>query len=142
MSKFQRERNEGLCEWECDGSSVIRVCCSPQLRRPTLLRTFRHQFVFFPGDTVSSNFIVVDHHVFWNSDHPGIDLIVTSPGGNVVHSSKGTSQDKFEFMSPSNGMYKFCFHNSHSALETVSFYIHVGHIPSEHDLAKETFGPY
>lgn len=49
-----------------------------------------YEFIFFAGDTVSSNFVVVDHHVFWNSDHPGIDLIVTSPGGNVVHSSKGT----------------------------------------------------
>ncbi|GMP56305.1 hypothetical protein CsSME_00020850 [Camellia sinensis var. sinensis] len=96
-----------------------------------------YEFVFFAGDTVSGNFVVVDHHVFWNSEHPGIDLIVTSPGGNVVHSSKGTSGDKFEFESPSSGLYEFCFHNSHSAIETVSFYIHVGHIPSEHDLAKD-----
>ncbi|KAF5950974.1 hypothetical protein HYC85_012967 [Camellia sinensis] len=102
-----------------------------------------YEFVFFAGDTVSGNFVVVDHHVFWNSEHPGIDLIVTSPGGNVVHSSKGTSGDKFEFESPSSGLYEFCFHNSHSAIETVSFYIHVGHIPSEHDLAKDglTFDP-
>ncbi|KAL7250432.1 hypothetical protein ACSBR1_012443 [Camellia fascicularis] len=42
-----------------------------------------YEFIFFAGNTVSSNFVVVDHHVFWNSDHPGIDLIVTSPGGNV-----------------------------------------------------------
>ncbi|CAL5395409.1 unnamed protein product [Camellia sinensis] len=102
-----------------------------------------YEFVFFAGDTVSGNFVVVDHHVFWNSEHPGIDLIktavpmVTSPGGNVVHSSKGTSGDKFEFESPSSGLYEFCFHNPHSAVETVSFYIHVGHIPSEHDLAKD-----
>ncbi|CAL5392752.1 unnamed protein product [Camellia sinensis] len=102
-----------------------------------------YEFVFFAGDTVSGNFVVVDHHVFWNSEHPGIDLIktpvpmVTSPGGNVVHSSKGTSGDKFEFESPSSGLYEFCFHNSHSAIETVSFHIHVGHIPSEHDLAKD-----
>lgn len=34
-------------------------------------------------------------------------------------------------------MYKFCFHNPYSTPETVSFYIHVGHIPSEHDLAKD-----
>ncbi|MFQ6632494.1 hypothetical protein Gotur_009553 [Gossypium turneri] len=34
-------------------------------------------------------------------------------------------------------MYKFCFHNPHSAPETVSFHIHIGHIPTEHDLAKD-----
>ncbi|KAL7219116.1 hypothetical protein ACSBR2_012235 [Camellia fascicularis] len=96
-----------------------------------------YEFIFFAGNTISSNFVVVDHHVFWNSDHPGIDLIVTSPGGNVVHSSKGTFEDKFQLMSPSNRMYKFCFHNSHSALKTVSFYIHVGHISSENDIAKD-----
>ncbi|KAL7250430.1 hypothetical protein ACSBR1_012441 [Camellia fascicularis] len=82
-----------------------------------------YEFIFFAGNTVSSNFVVVDHHVFWNSNHPGIDLIVTSPGGNVVHSSKGTFEDKFELMSPSSRMYKFCFHNSH--------------ISSENDIAKD-----
>lgn len=34
-------------------------------------------------------------------------------------------------------MYKFCFHNPYSTPETVSFYIHIGHIPTEHDLAKD-----
>ena len=62
---------------------------------------------------------------------------VTSPAGNVVHSLKETSGDKFEFKAPRSGMYKFCFHNPYSTPETVSFYIHVGHIPNEHDLAKD-----
>lgn len=62
---------------------------------------------------------------------------VTSPAGNVVHTLKGTSGDKFEFKAPQSGMYKFCFHNPYSTPETVSFYIHVGHIPNEHNLAKD-----
>lgn len=62
---------------------------------------------------------------------------MTAPGGNTVHTLKGTSGDKFEFKAPRSGMYKFCFHNPYSTPETVSFYIHVGHIPSEHDLAKD-----
>ncbi|XP_058212105.1 transmembrane emp24 domain-containing protein p24beta3 [Rhododendron vialii] len=95
------------------------------------------EFVFYEGDSVSGNFVVVDHDIFWSSDHPGIDFIVSSPAGNVVHSVKGTSGDKFEFRAPSSGMYKFCFHNPHSTPETVSFYIHIGHIPNEHDLAKD-----
>jgi hypothetical protein len=62
---------------------------------------------------------------------------VTSPGGNVVHSLKGTSGDKFEFKATKSGIYKFCFHNPITTPETVSFYLHVGHIPNEHDLAKD-----
>lgn len=57
--------------------------------------------------------------------------------GNVVHTSKGTSGEKFEFKAPRSGMFKFCFHTPYSTPETVSFYIHVGHIPNEHDLAKD-----
>ena len=62
---------------------------------------------------------------------------VTSPAGNVVHSLKETSGGKFEFKASRSGMYRFCFRNPYSTTETVSFYIHVGHIPNEHDLAKD-----
>ncbi|XVF63042.1 hypothetical protein PTKIN_Ptkin09bG0056900 [Pterospermum kingtungense] len=96
-----------------------------------------YEYVLYEGDTVSGNFVVVDHDIFWGSDHPGIDFTVSSPGGNTVQSLKGTSGDKFEFKAPRSGMYKFCFHNPYHTPETVSFYIHVGHIPTEHDLAKD-----
>ncbi|CAA0806618.1 Transmembrane emp24 domain-containing protein p24beta3 [Striga hermonthica] len=96
-----------------------------------------YEYVLYEGDTVSGNFVVVDHDIFWGSDHPGIDFTVTSPAGNNVHTLKGTSGDKFEFKAPRSGMYKFCFHNPYSTPETVSFHIHVGHIPTEHDLAKD-----
>ncbi|GAV57548.1 EMP24_GP25L domain-containing protein [Cephalotus follicularis] len=96
-----------------------------------------YEYVLYEGDTVSGNFVVVDHDIFWGSDHPGIDFIVTSPADNTVHTVKGTSGDKFEFKAPRSGMFKFCFHNPYSTPETVSFYIHVGHIPNEHNLAKD-----
>lgn len=96
-----------------------------------------YEYVLYEGDTVSGNFVVVDHDIFWSSDHPGIDFTVTSPAGNTIHTLKGTSGDKFEFKAPRSGMHKFCFHNPYSTPETVSFYIHVGHIPNEHDLAKD-----
>ncbi|CAI0559387.1 unnamed protein product [Linum tenue] len=96
-----------------------------------------YEYVFYEGDAISGNFVVVDHDIFWGSDHPGIDFTVSSPGGNVVHNIKGTSGDKFELKAPRSGMYKFCFHNPFSTPETVSFYIHVGHIPNEHDVAKD-----
>lgn len=54
-----------------------------------------------------------------------------------MYTLKGKSGDKFEFKAPRGGMYKFCFHNPYGAPETVSFYIHVGHIPNEHNLAKD-----
>ncbi|KAF3652659.1 Transmembrane emp24 domain-containing protein p24beta3 [Capsicum annuum] len=62
---------------------------------------------------------------------------VTSPAGNVVHTMKGSAGDKFEFKAPKSGMFNFCFRNPHSSPETVSFYIHIGHITNEHDLAKD-----
>ncbi|KAI4301194.1 hypothetical protein L6164_034498 [Bauhinia variegata] len=91
--------------------------------------------VMYAGDTVSGNFVVMDHDIFWGADHPGIKFTVTSPGGYLVHSLEGTSGDKFEFKAPISGTYRFCFRNPTSAPETVSFHIHVGHIPNEHDLA-------
>ncbi|XP_052191293.1 transmembrane emp24 domain-containing protein p24beta3 [Diospyros lotus] len=96
-----------------------------------------YEYVLYDGDTVSGNFVVENHEIFWGSDHPGIDFTVTSPAGNVVQTLKGKAEDKFEFKAPRSGMYKFCFHNPYSTPETVSFYIHVGHIPNEHDLAKD-----
>ncbi|XP_039042798.1 transmembrane emp24 domain-containing protein p24beta3-like [Hibiscus syriacus] len=96
-----------------------------------------YEYVLYEGDTVSGNFVVVDHDIFWSSDHPGIDFIVTSPGGNIIHSLKGTAGDKFEFSAQRSGMYKFCFHNAYTTPETVAFHIHIGHIPSEQDLAKD-----
>ncbi|RWR80178.1 transmembrane emp24 domain-containing protein p24beta3-like protein [Cinnamomum micranthum f. kanehirae] len=96
-----------------------------------------YEHVHHEGDTVSGNFAVIDHEIFWSSDHPGIDFDVTTPGGDVIRSSKGTSGDKFEFKAPKRGTYKFCFHNYYSTPESVSFYIHIGHIPTEQDLAKD-----
>ncbi|XP_010935726.1 transmembrane emp24 domain-containing protein p24beta3 [Elaeis guineensis] len=93
------------------------------------------EFVLSDGDTISGNFVVVDRSR--SSDHPGIDMVVQTSRGDTVHSLKGTSGDKFEFKAPRAGMYKFCFHNPSRTPETVSFYIHVGHIPNEHDLAKD-----
>ncbi|KZV57052.1 transmembrane emp24 domain-containing protein p24beta3 [Dorcoceras hygrometricum] len=96
-----------------------------------------YEYVFREGDSVSGNFVAVDHDVYWPSDDAGIDFTVTSPDGNIVHTLKGTAEDKFEFKAPKSGMYKFCFHNPYPTPETVSFYIHVGHFPDKHNLAKD-----
>ena len=36
-----------------------------------------YEYVLYEGDTVSGNFVVVDHDIFWSSDHPGINFIVS-----------------------------------------------------------------
>ncbi|KAG9131907.1 hypothetical protein Leryth_022578 [Lithospermum erythrorhizon] len=135
------------------------------------------EYVLYEEDTIQGHFVVVDHDIFWGSDHPGLDFSVsssfyprdrlsplldqdtyilrqniiityfaidqmlhfkvTSPGGNIVYDVKGTSGEKFEIKAPLSGMYKFCFHSPYTTPETVSFYIHIGHIPSEHNLAKD-----
>lgn len=32
--------------------------------------------VEYDGDIITGNFVVVDHEIFWGSDHPGIELVV------------------------------------------------------------------
>ena len=55
-----------------------------------------HEFVPYEGDTVSGNFVVVDHDIFWSSDHPGIDLTVParSPRPPSVLSSCAVRLDR------------------------------------------------
>jgi hypothetical protein len=93
--------------------------------------------VEYDGDVVSGNFVVLDQEVFWGSDHPGIELIVTGPDGRSVHNTNSIDGEQFEFIAHRRGRYKFCFHNPLSAPEQVTFYIHVGHVPGVGDLAKD-----
>ncbi|KAH7293532.1 hypothetical protein KP509_28G029500 [Ceratopteris richardii] len=55
----------------------------------------------------------------------------------MVLSHQGTAGNKFEFRAPRKGPYKFCFHNKGGTPENIAFYVHVGHIPNYHDLAKD-----
>ena len=47
------------------------------------------EYVLYEGDNVSGNFVVVDHDIFWGSDHPGLDFTVRDlfdyPGLDVVN---------------------------------------------------------
>lgn len=43
-----------------------------------------YEYVLYEGDTVTGNFVVVDHDIFWNSDHPGIDLTVSATVSYVI----------------------------------------------------------
>ncbi|KAL8162709.1 hypothetical protein V2J09_014198 [Rumex salicifolius] len=96
-----------------------------------------YEYVLYDGDAISGNFVVDDSHMYWISEHRGITFTVTSPDGVIVHNLNGSSGDKFDFKAPRSGMYQFCFHNPSSSPNTLSFHIHVGHIPTEHGLAKD-----
>lgn len=41
-----------------------------------------YEYVLYEGDTVTGNFVVVDHDIFWSSDHPGIDFTVSANSFN------------------------------------------------------------
>ncbi|CAN6439606.1 unnamed protein product [Victoria cruziana] len=91
--------------------------------------------VISQGDVISGNFVVDDHDAFWRHEPtPGIDFSVTSPAGSVLYSLDRASSGQFRVTAPASGLYKICFHNPSSTYETVTFYIHTGHIPNEHDL--------
>jgi hypothetical protein len=62
---------------------------------------------------------------------------VTSPTGTKVMSVTANEGQKFEFQAHQSGLYKFCFTNPGPTPETISFHIHVGHIPGIADLAKD-----
>ncbi|XP_031474084.1 transmembrane emp24 domain-containing protein p24beta3-like [Nymphaea colorata] len=91
------------------------------------------EYVISEGDIMSGSFVVDDHDAFWRYDQTGIDFSVISPSGNVVYSLDEASTGQFRFKAPASGMYKICFHNPSSTYETVTFYIHTGHIPNEQD---------
>lgn len=44
---------------------------------------------------------------------------------------------QFEFRAHQHGLYKFCFNNPGSTPETISFHIHVGHVPGIEDIARD-----
>ncbi|GAA0161482.1 hypothetical protein LIER_44140 [Lithospermum erythrorhizon] len=34
------------------------------------------EYVLYEEDTIQGHFVVVDHDIFWGSDHPGLDFSV------------------------------------------------------------------
>lgn len=62
---------------------------------------------------------------------------VTSPTGAKMTTIFANEGQKFEFQAHQRGLYKFCFNNPGPTPETISFHIHVGHIPGIADLAKD-----
>ncbi|KAI9080357.1 hypothetical protein K1719_037751 [Acacia pycnantha] len=112
------------------------ICHGSALSISLIERECVSENILHDGDTVSGNFVVMDHDIFWSSDHPGIEFTATSPDGVLMYALKDTSGDKFEFKARESGIYNFCFKNPSSTPETVSFYIHVGHIPNESGFAK------
>jgi len=95
-----------------------------------------YEEVEYAGDLVSGNFVVREHGFSWGTNER-VELVVTSPGGTKVFSAAANDGKKFEFQAHERGLYRFCFINPSSTPETISFYIHVGHVPGIEDLAKD-----
>lgn len=45
-----------------------------------------YEYVLYEGDSVTGNFVVVDHDIFWSSDHPGIDFTVSQIPNSAIPS--------------------------------------------------------
>eukprot|EP00245_Coleochaete_scutata_P004225 TRINITY_DN16516_c0_g1_i1.p1 TRINITY_DN16516_c0_g1~~TRINITY_DN16516_c0_g1_i1.p1 ORF type:complete len:217 (+),score=42.39 TRINITY_DN16516_c0_g1_i1:71-721(+) len=99
--------------------------------------------VKYDGDQVTGSFVITDTDVErWDWTNIGVDLTVEAPAGHVVYSAKKQSEEKFTFIAGRKGMYKFCFANQSPIHETVVFEVHVGHIPTSSQVAKdEHFDP-
>jgi len=80
MERRQTQGSERMC-----ASMVVLVMLSLVGRISSLSVTvndveFVYEYVLYEGDSVSGNFVVVDHDIFWTSDHPGIDFTVSDLG--------------------------------------------------------------
>lgn len=78
MERRETQRSVGICM-----SMVLLVLLSFVGRISSLSVTVNdvecvYEYVLYEGDTVTGNFVVVDHDIFWNSDHPGIDFTVSN----------------------------------------------------------------
>lgn len=125
--------------WSCVLWAVLGLAVvgrSGALMTTVLQQECVFEEVGYDGDLVSGSFVVIDHGLSW-SDDPGVELVVTSPTGTKVLSVTANEGQKFEFPAHQSGLYKFCFTNPGPTPETISFHIHVGHIPGIADLAKD-----
>jgi hypothetical protein len=80
MGRRQRQGSERMC-----ASMIVLVLLSLVGRISSLSVTVNDvecvsKYVLYEGDMVSGNFVVVDHDIFWTSDHPGIDFTVSDLG--------------------------------------------------------------
>lgn len=52
---------------------------------------------------------------------------IKGPSGEQIHDLRDKISEKFEFVSQSKGLYRFCFTNKSPYHETIDFDVHVGH---------------
>ncbi|CAM6120024.1 unnamed protein product [Calypogeia fissa] len=98
---------------------------------------FQHN-VETPYDKVYASFVIIKHDNPWSFNRVGVDLTVDGPHGQRYYTANKKESDKFDFVAPRKGYYKFCFLNQSPMHETIDFDVYVGHPPKiEEDLAKE-----
>ncbi|KAL3654817.1 hypothetical protein CASFOL_000603 [Castilleja foliolosa] len=70
-----------------------------------------YEYVLYEDDTVSGNFVVVDHDIFWGSDHPDIDFILKSNIMAAVSVHQFAQCITCHDWSPDHSMIAFCPNN-------------------------------
>ncbi|GBG82746.1 hypothetical protein CBR_g36275 [Chara braunii] len=89
------------------------------------------------NEMVSGSFVMFDHDGLWRRGGMGMDFTVIAPGGRIAYSVKAKVEEEFHFRAVRRGIYRFCFENLSSYLETVVFHVNVGHhVTVDSDIAK------
>ncbi|GKV18239.1 hypothetical protein SLEP1_g28648 [Rubroshorea leprosula] len=102
---------------------------------------FSHN-VQYEGDTLHVSFVVIKADSPWHFSEDGVDLVIKGPSGEQIQDFRDKTSDKFEFVVPKRGVYRFCFTNKSPYHETVDFDVQVGHFSYYDQHAKdEHFAP-
>jgi len=62
---------------------------------------------------------------------------VKGPSGEQIRDFRDWTGEKFHFVAPNKGVYRFCFTNRSPYHETIDFDVHVGHFALSDEHAKD-----
>jgi hypothetical protein len=62
---------------------------------------------------------------------------VKGPSGEQIRDFRDWTGEKFHFVAPNKGIYRFCFTNRSPYHETIDFDVHVGHFALSDEHAKD-----
>ncbi|XP_062153516.1 transmembrane emp24 domain-containing protein p24beta2-like [Alnus glutinosa] len=115
----------------CRGTEGIRFWLEKE-------ECFSHD-VKYEGDIVHVSFVVIKRDSRWPQTFGGldVDLVVKGPSGEQIRDFRDWTGEKFHFVAPNKGVYRFCFTNRSPYHETIDFDVHVGHFALSDEHAKD-----
>ncbi|XP_023741716.1 transmembrane emp24 domain-containing protein p24beta2 [Lactuca sativa] len=93
--------------------------------------------VEYEGDNVHVSFVVIKSETMWHFAEDGVDLVIKGPGDEHIHELLDKTSEKYEFLAPKKGVYRFCFTNKSPHHETIDFDVHVSHLAYHDQHAKD-----